>query len=492
MPPSSIDELDEAIAATERRLAAIRAEVCRRALKTFVLQAWAEVEHDREFVNNWHIDVLCNLLESLTAGELKRLIINVPPGTMKSLLLVFWIAWVWASDPSKRFLRASYSASLSIRDNLRLRDIITSEWYQQNFGLGAVSEEYEGLELNNDQNAKQRFNTTAGGWCIATSVNGLGTGEHPDYIVIDDPQSADDARSDKERQSVNDWFDRTISSRGVSRGVAIIVIQQRLHEDDLAGHLLSKGGWELVCFPMRYETERANEPTWRPDPRDPRREAGTLLWDALFPEESVRQLELDLGPYGTAGQLQQRPAPEGGGLFKRHWFGILDAVPANITRRVRGWDTAATEGDGDYSCGVKIGETTESIVIVEHVVRDQVSPDGLDKLMKITADSDQCPQREEKEPAAAGKAVIAARSKLLKGHDYREAEKSGDKITRAKPFRSQCEAGNVFLIRGDWNEAYISELCGFPVGKHDDQVDASSCAYNQMLLEPVVAGFVTW
>lgn len=486
----TVEQYDSEIAAYQQQLLDIEAEFARRSLRVFIEHAWAVVEPSTRFVPNWHIDVLCEVLEQVTRGELKRVIINVPPGTMKTLLIsVFWPAWEWATNPGLRYLTVSYTASRTVDANLKLRDIITSEWYRRYFGL----------ELSSDQNAKERFDTTAEGWRIASSVGGIGTGVHPDRIILDDPMSADQARSDKERKSINKWVERTLSSRGVTRDVATVVDMQRLHEDDTTGFLLAKGGWELVCFPMRYETERKNEPNWKPDPRDPRRETGALLWPALFTEEKVRQLELDLGPYGTAGQLQQRPAPEGGGLFKREWFKFVSALPHNTTRCCRGWDTAGTEGDGDYSSGTKIWETEDDRVIIENVVRDQVGPDGLDQLMLQTAqlDGHGVPIREGKEPAAAGKAVVKARSKLLKGYDYRAEPTNGDKVTRAKPFRAQCEAGNVYLLRtGDtsrdsWIEPFIAELTSFPTGANDDQVDSTSTAYNQMLLEEPLLTSVT-
>lgn len=453
----------------ERELRRVQREVRRRLwkrdLKEFIRQAWPLVEPTREFQNNWHIERLCQLLQDVSDGKIKRLLVNVPPGTMKSLLVsVLWPAWEWASHPELRFLSASYSSHLTIRDNLKVRSIVTSPWYQQNFGV----------KLTEDQNAKTLFKTADGGWRVASSVGGPGTGEHPDRIIIDDPLTADQARSEVEREVANTWFDQTISTRGVTRDTAIIVVMQRLHEEDLAGHLLARGGWKHVCWPMRYEGGS----------EDPRTTPGELLWPEVFTEKIVRQLELDLGPYGTAGQLQQRPAPEGGGLFKKEWFKIVDAAPA-MARRARGWDTASSEGKGDWTVGVRIAEAGGNFYI-EDVRREQLGPAGVDAMMRQTAQMDgkSISQREEREGGSAGKAVIAARVKLLVGYDYAGVAISGDKVTRAKPYRAQVEAGNVYLVRGAWNAAYLEELALFPNGRHDDQVDGSSCAFNAVLLEP--------
>lgn len=452
-----------------------------RSLLAFVREAWDIVEPGQPFRNNWHIEELCKILEQVTAGDLKRVIINVPPGTMKSLLTsVFWPCWMWANDPRLRILTAAYSDERALDANIKARNIIKSAWFKKHFDLDLVA----------DQDTKGRFDTTVGGWRIATSVGGQGQGLHPDFIIIDDAATAKNSESEIERATVNTWFDSTISTRGVSRGAAIIVIGQRLHEEDLPGYLLKRGGWEHVCWPMRYELQRYDDggrPLGNPpNARDHRAAEGELLWPELFDEAKVKQQELDLGPYGTAGQLQQRPAPEGGGLFKREWFKFVDAVPKNILRKLRGWDTAGTEGAGDYTRGIKIEEDDAHNFYISSAVGGQLGPDGVDKLFLSTAQMDgtDVAQREEKEGGASGKAVIGARSKLLRGFDYKGVQVSGNKVIRANPFRSQVEGGHVYLVRAAWNEEYIKELCSFPSARHDDYVDATSCSFNAILLEP--------
>lgn len=464
--------------------AELDAELGRRSLSEFIRQAWHLVEPDAELSWNWHLDLLCSELEAVTAGESHRLIVNVPPGTMKSLMVsVFWPAWEWTRDAGLRYLCASYGAHLAIRDNRRLRAIVTSPWYRRAFGV----------ELASDQAAKVRFDTTEQGWRIATSIGGVGTGEHPDRIIIDDPHSAEQARSAAERETACYWFDKTISTRK-ARGPATVIIMQRLHEDDLSGHLLARGGWRHLCLPMRYETApEGEELPYSLDPRDPRTTPGELLWPEHWSEGKVRELELDLGPYGAAGQLQQRPAPEGGGLFQRDWFRIVDISPVEA-RRCRGWDTGGTEGGGDWTVGVKMAMTTDGIFYVEDVARGQLGPGGVDSLIEQTAGADgvKCSIREEQEPGSAGKSVIAARTKSLAGYDYSGVPATGDKVTRARPFRAQCEAGNVRLVRGPWNEDYLRELSVFPAGSHDDQVDGSSCAFNELALQRVPDTRTTW
>jgi predicted phage terminase large subunit-like protein len=489
------DELLAALEDVEQLTLSLERTKLRNSLYEFVIAAWPLIEPDTPFVPNWHIRTICDELQNITLNPKttpRKWIFNIPPGTLKSILIdVMWPAWMWTRKAYTRFLCASYGQHLTVRDNLR----VLSPWYQSMFPLALVE----------DQNTKTRYNNDRRGWRIATSVDGVGTGEHPDVIIIDDPLTAAQAESDTERQAVADWFDRTISTRGASRHVIVVVVMQRLHEKDLSGHLLAKdAGWEHVCFPMRYEKAKPATATSKavlPDKRDPRTEEGELLFPALFSEEKVKELEKDLGPYGAAGQLQQRPAPEGGGKFKRSWFKMLDALPAHLFRTVRGWDTAATEDDGDWTVGAKIAEfdmlgrkpstdpktPTGGTFVVIDIARQQATPAQVDSLMLMTAKLDgvTVAQREEREGGASGKTVIDARAKLLRGHDYAGVTVSSSKIARSKNYRAQCEAGNVYLLRAAWNEAYLSELASFPTGENDDQVDASSAAFNALLLEEV-------
>lgn len=453
----------------------------------FVQAAWSIAEPTQSFLPNWHLEVICEVMQHLAEKKLahNRLVINVPPGMAKSLVVsVLWPSWIWARNPKARFLLASYGQHLSTRDNLRVRDIITSEWFQARWPL----------TLSEDQNSKTRYNTNKSGWRIATSVGGMGTGEHPDFIIIDDPTTAMQAKSPAERQNANDWFDKTISSRGYTRTepVTVVVIMQRLHTDDLSGHLLSRGGVEHLCFPMRYQGYRAptdTDPGYQPDPRDRRVLDGALLFPALVPEEKVAKLERDLQEDASA-QLQQAPVEKIGQLFDRSKFAVIDYIPNDLVRTVRGWDTGGTKDAGDFTVGVKLGERANGRFVILNVVRGQFDSGGVDRIMKATAmaDGSRVAQREEREGGASGKAMEAAHLKLLVGFDYKAvAANGGDKVTRSKPFRAQVDGQNVDLVRGTWNQDYIDELCEFPTerkGAHDDQVDATSAAFNTLLLEP--------
>lgn len=470
-------------------------ELLRESFYEFLKAAWPIIEPEQPFVDNWHVKRLCDLAQDIVLNKTveKKWIINVPPGTLKSILFsVMLNAWVWGRDGRKRFFAASYGAGLSMRDNLRVRQIIESDWFRKLF---------PGRELADDQKAKGRFNTAKGGWRFATSVRGQGTGEHPDFIIIDDPLSARQAASKADRDAANMWVDQTLSSRGVTRNVVIFLIMQRLHMLDTTGHLMAKGGWKQVIFPMRFKAKReatGDDPGYTPSEYDERTVEGELLMPQLFTEQKVKDLEIALGQYGAAGQLQQEPSPEGGGLFKRAWFKFLDARPS-LARRVRGWDTAATEDGGDWTVGALIAEefadsltdgkyrvTSTGRIIVENIVRGQWGPANVEATMLTTAELDgrKVPVRIEREGGSSGKATGEGYVKLLAGFDVSMVHLGNNKEERAKPFRAQAEAGNVYLVRAPWNEAYIEELCNFPTGAHDDQVDGSSCAYNTLLLEP--------
>lgn len=496
--PVAVEAQEQTLDQIERA-SALRLQVQGRRMKQslyeFVKGSWHIVEPNREFVTNWHIEVLCQHLQDIADGKVKRSIINIPPGTMKTLLVsVFFPCWLWARNPRTKILTASYSRDRAFDANMAGRKIIRSPWFQQ----------YWPLRLKADQDEKGRFDSVAGGWRIATSVEGEGTGLHPDFILIDDASTATDAQSDTERTNVTTWFSGTVTTRGAGVDAAIVVLGQRLHDEDLSGYLLngpSGSSYVHVCWPMRYERSRPvsdMEPDgYTADPLDQRTVEGQLLWPALFTEDKVKQLEIDLAE-DAPGQLQQRPAAKGGRLFKIENFKFYDAPPA-LMRIARGWDTGATEGGGDPTVGVKMGEEIEQRIqdgrktstptgrfYLLDVKRENLGPEGVDKLMRSTAEADGviCSQREEREGGSSGKAVTTARAKLLVGFDYAEVPKNVNKVIYSKPFRAQVNAGNVYLPRGaSWVPGYVNELRDFPTVKHDDQVDASATSFNAVLLE---------
>ncbi|HXG72670.1 MAG TPA: phage terminase large subunit [Gemmatimonadaceae bacterium] len=459
----------------------VKAEKAKRRLLPFVELMWPVVEPRAPFVNNWHIGAICEHLEAVTLGQISDLLINIPPGSMKSYLVsVFWMPWEWIRHPHYRYLCGSYDEGLAVRDNRRSRDVIKSEPYQR----------YWPLPIREDQDTKTRYDNVKSGWRIGTSVGGKGTGEHPHRKIIDDPHNVRQSLSDVQRQEAITWFDLTMGSRGVALNAATVIVMQRLHERDLSGHVLETlGSFVHLCLPMRYEPKRMVETPlgWN----DPRTVPGELLWPALFDEEKVSKLEEQLrasqGEYGVAGQLQQRPAPVGGGLFKRQWFELVHGIPQGA-EWCRAWDKAGTHEGGDYTVGVLMAKAGGFYYIVD-VVRAQLSSGQRNALIRQTArmDADRFGMgvkiRLEQEPGSGGKESAEISVRELAGYDVQAMRATGDKVTRARPFAAQAEAGNVKLFADlTWNRAFLDELSVFPAGSHDDQVDATSGAFNTLAL----------
>lgn len=431
----------------------------------------------RPFIPNWHIDAMAEHLEAVTTGEIQKLVINIPPGHMKSLMVsVLWQAWEWTRRPETRWLTASYAQGLSIRDSVKTRRVIQSPWYQAHWG--------DVFHLATDQNQKHRFENDRSGVRIATSVEGAATGERCDRAIIDDPHNVRQALSDKRRTEALLFWDETMTTRiddPLSGGQ--VIVMQRLHQRDLAGHVLADGGYVHLMLPMEYEPERRCITAI--GFKDPRRKDAELLWPARFGPEALSEWKRRLGSYATAGQLQQRPAPRGGGMFKRHWFAIVDAAPAEA-KSARYWDMAATAestgADPDWTVGAKAA-LLDGVYYITDIRRVRASPLGVEKLVCQTAELDGIKTEigMEQEPGASGKSVIDhyARTVLL-GFAFRGDRVSGAKIERANPLSAAAEAGNVKLVRGDWNKDFLDEIEIFPNGAHDDQVDAVTGAFHAL------------
>src|SRR5260370_37290306 len=271
-----------------------------------VKAAWPHVE-SVPYIDNWHVEAICRHLQAVTQGIIPKLLINVPPGTSKSLLTsVFWPAWEWATDPTVRWFFASYDQRLSTRDSVRCRTLIDCKWYQQRWPV----------KLKGDQNQKTYYETTKGGYRLSSSVGGHSTGEHPMRIVVADANSVKESESKAAREEEHDWWTLTMPPRGLSLNARRVGIQQRTHEDDFSGLVLKEGDWCHICLPMRYERDRM-----RPTPlgwTDPRTTEAERLAPIQFPEDKVHEVEKTLslvhGAYGIAGKLHQRPTLRKGGM----------------------------------------------------------------------------------------------------------------------------------------------------------------------------------
>lgn len=294
---------------------------CEESLAEFTRQAWHIIEPGTALKWNWHLDVLCAYIEAFFGGRIKRLIMNVPPGSMKSILFsVMGPAWDWARNPSDRILNLTNEIGLATRDNRRMRQIIESDWYQDRWG--------EKYSLAKDQQEKTLFENTSRGFRQGLGLGGNITGKRGNRLLIDDPVDAKKAFSDTIIVEANDTYDQAVSSRlndPVEDSIGLIM--QRLRQDDLTGHLLKKKARKWVCvrIPMEYEGEPGYDPIADLGPEyahlaDPRKRVGELMFPDRFPRDVVESMKEDLGAYGTAGQLQQRPTPLGGGILKKTWW----------------------------------------------------------------------------------------------------------------------------------------------------------------------------
>ncbi|MGN6537714.1 MAG: phage terminase large subunit [Mesorhizobium sp.] len=469
-------------AEAERQRITLNAERIRARCQTlagFVREAWHVVEPNSTYIHGWHLDAICAHLEAVTDGRINRLLINVPPGTMKSLLTsVLWPAWEWGPKgrPSLRYLTTSYAEKYVKRDSRRMRDLVQSEWYRSLWP-----------EVELVRAGESSFANTKTGFREGVPFASL-TGGRGDRVIIDDPHSTETAESEAERLNTARIFRESVPTRlNDPKSSAIIVIMQRLHEDDVSGQIMKLGlGYEHLMLPMEFEPDRKCQTSIGFE--DPRTEDGELLFPERFPRSVVDRDKVPMGSYAVAGQFQQRPAPRSGGMFQRGDFEIVDAVPAGA-RRCRAWDFAATQPkpgkQPDWTVGLRMAHVG-GVFYVESVIRDRWSPGDVEKNLKNTATQDGLGIRIRipEDPGAAGKADAATKIKLLAGYDVTAVRPTGEKSVRAKPASAQAEAGNVKLVRGPWNETFLDEVCSFPNAQHDDQVDAFADALNELALTP--------
>lgn len=468
-----ISQVAEAATTTPGFLDAADAELQRRSLAYFMEKHWHILEPGRQLVRGWALDAIIEHLEAVTRGDIRKLLICVPPGSTKSLTTrAFWPAWTWIQDPSWRFIGASYAEELALRDNRRAKMLVTSDYYNRL---------HPQVRLADDQQLKSNFQTTATGGMMATSVRGRATGERGDTFVVDDPHNVLEAESDKVRKETLKWFREVVPSRVNDLDLSsFIVIMQRVHHEDVAAAAIEMG-YEKLIIPMHYDTDRHCRTSigWE----DPRTEPGELMWPERFSANAVEELQTNLGPYAAAAQLEQSPTPREGGLFKVDNINYIDSVPEGDISWARGWDLAGTEGDGAYTAGTLVGYNhTTKRTIIAHSTRDRRGPHRVREMILNVAETDgvEVPLIIPQDPGQAGKAQARDMSAHFAGYVVRIELQTGSKVTRADPFASQVEGGNVDMVRGDWNREFLEEMRHFPLGKYKDQVDAASSAFNHV------------
>lgn len=449
-------------------LSQIKTEKARRHLKDFIPEAWHVVEPATPFVTGWHLDAICEHLEAITNGQIRNLVINMPPRHMKSLAVaVFWPAWEWIEHPERRWLFSSYAAQLSQRDSLKCRRLIESPWYQERWG--------DRFALADDQNAKSRFENDKTGYRLAASVGGAVTGEGGDRVVVDDPHNVQDAPSQTMRESVLRWWDEAMATRlNDPKTGAKVIVMQRVHEDDLSGHVLAQGGYEHLMLQAEYEGVKTRTVIgWE----DPRTKPGELLWPERFGPTELAALKRALGSYGAAGQLQQRPAPQEGGVVKRDWWRHYDRLPDEIDEWIQSWDlTFKKATDNDFVVGQVWVRAGADRYLVDQVRARMNFPESLQAVRDLTA---RYPETYAKlvEDKANGPALIDTLKREITG--LIAVEPMGSKEARFAAVSPQIEAGNVYLPDPNihpWVQDLIEEAAAFPNGAHDDTVDAMSQA----------------
>jgi predicted phage terminase large subunit-like protein len=438
-------------------------------LVAFVEKAFYALNPATEYLHNWHVEVICEALQQCSRGKLRRLVINVPPRSLKShIVSISFVAWLLGRRPATRIVCASYGQELA--DNLAAacRNIMTADWYRELF---------PGTRLLGGRQSLHDFTTSANGFRLATSIGGVLTGRGGEYAIIDDPIRPIEAVSERQRKSVNDWFDHTLLTRLNDQPGCIIIVMQRLHEDDLVGHVLAHGDWKLLKFPAIAEENEhhiLNTPYGR-------REFARQLGEALHPErlslERLAGIREQIGEYQFAAQFQQAPAPAGGGLIKSSWFKRFrsEELPTEFELRFQSWDTANKTSElADYSVCTTWGVVNKRIYLLD-VLRERLNYPDLRRTVKQMAESYGA-RNILIEDRASGTQLI--QDLTADGvHGVTRYQPKMEKVMRMHSVTSTIENGFVHIPeQASWLAEYVHEMTIFPNGRFDDQADSTSQA----------------
>jgi predicted phage terminase large subunit-like protein len=443
-----------------------------QSLRRYVEQAWPILEPEVPFLPNWHIDYLAEHLEAITAGQITRLLVNMPPRYMKSLLVsVLWPTWEWIQAPHRRWVFASYAETLSSKHSVDRRTVLQSPWYQDRWG--------DRVTLASDQNVKHEFLNTRRGHMIATSIGGSITGKGGNRIVVDDPHNPTQAESDTQREAALTFYSRTLSTRLDNKNDdAIVVVMQRLHERDLAALCLDLG-FTHVCLPA--EAEVAARCVFPRSRRVHHRAPGDVLWPEREAPAVLAKQKVALGSAAYAGQYQQCPAPAGGLLFKRGWVKFYDELP-RVDAWLQSWDmTFKDSPSSDYVVGLQAARQGADLYLIDRVKGQWSFTQTCRQVLDLHR---RYPQTRTLliEEAANGAAIVNVLSRQVPG--IVPVTPEGGKYARAQAAAPMMEAGNVWLpnprpygqllAEHAWVDEFVDQLCAFPTGAHDDDVDALS------------------
>ena len=453
-------------------------------LAEFVRSAWHVLEPATPYLSNWHIDTISEVLTAVSNGKLQRLVINVPPGAMKSLLCcVLWPAWEWAeSNPSSRWLFSSYDKSLSTRDSVKCRRVIKSDWYQERYG--------HKFRLTGDQDVKTLFENDSTGFRMATSVGGSGTGNRADRVVVDDPHKVTESDSDAVRSGTVEWWATEMSNRGSSAASAYVVIQQRVHFADVAGWCLDNG-YEHLVIPQEYEGAK----TFILDKEDPRNTPGDLLWPDRFDADWVASQKQALGSYAYAGQHQQRPVPREGGMIKLDWFGRYGTAPdlQRSDKVIISLDSANKAKELNDPSVATVWLVRGDSYYLLSVWRDRVEYPALKRSMAGLVEKWQPHEILIEDKASGTQLIQEMRGQSIGGRMYSiiPIHPEGDKVMRMSLESPAIEAGRVMLPNvAPWLPDYEAELTQFPRSATKDQVDSTSQFLMRMRTRPTIGQVV--
>lgn len=454
-------------------------------LLEFLQAAWPLLEPSERFVAGWHLELLCTHLEAISRGELHDLLINVPPGTTKSLTVcVFWPAWEWTWQPWTRWLTNSYDANLSVRDAGRTRRLMQSDWYQHHWG--------QAFSFTSDQNVKSYYLNDKTGWRIATSPGGGNTGSHAHRVVVDDPHPVNKAESELERESTLRWWRETMPSRRLPGG-ARVVVGQRVHEEDLTHDWLEREGPKIHHLNLQMEYEHDALPPSQLEAcelthqvHDPRTSDGQLLAPERFPEMEIERLKIDLGPYAYSGQYQQAPTPRAGMVLNPGWFiDRPDEVDFDDCDVVQAWDLNYSEKDSsDWTVAVTAAIERGSVQPRIHILDVYAAHLGEERHDTAVADLIEVwrpmlvgIEKRAYEHQGATRDLVRNVQAILGsksiGCTIEGVEADTDKLSRAQIIVGRAKAGLISVDRsGHWWHALSSEMSRFPRSAHDDRVDA--------------------
>ncbi|GIV03706.1 MAG: hypothetical protein KatS3mg015_2536 [Fimbriimonadales bacterium] len=514
---ATVEFLDALKRARDERRAEEDRERLSLSYMDFVREAWHTVKPHEPFIENWHLEAIALHLEAVSRGEIHRLQIWIPPGTMKTgMVSVYWHPWEWTTRPWLRYFTASYEVHLIGRFSLEAQQVVKSEWYQMRWG--------DRFSLVLD--AASYWKNDQGGSRFATTPRSVGTGEHGHRIIIDDPVPAQAAEGDSkfdlraELRQTNEWYDGTVSSRYIDNADlgfrhARVLVMQRLHEDDLAAHMLEQEEWTVLCLPERrwghpYAWRGENiHPAVKPhlppllEHGDPRAE-GELIWPARRDEAASNALAKQLTAVRASGQLQQWPVAREGNLLKRDWWRFYDPrVRAKEQwSKLPNFDTVVISVDTP----LKDRETSDFVAIqcygvkgadryLLDLAKDRMNYSLAKRRIREMAQWARKRWRNSRhfiliENAGYGVELITDLKRELTG--VVKIVPSGDKISRAEAASDALESGNIFLpgYGPPWQPAYdetrtpadvvnfIDSLATFPHGSHDDDVDAWSMVQN--------------